>query len=261
MPPSLHFDTASLTDPGSCEVNEDAISFLETGDSSSPRYWILCDGLGGHGAGDFAATLAVDTITGLAKELSDLDCTSLSGIFTQANQALLVAQAADPARARMHTTALLLCAIGQQVAWAHIGDSRLYHFRRGQLQTQTLDHSLVQANVNAGNLLPGAIRFHEDRNRLLRSLGSVGDTKTTVLDPPLTLEAGDSFLLASDGFWELVLESEMAISLGQSDSALDWLTQMHKIHQLRAENVEDIDNYSAIAIRVELASVEFAGHD
>jgi PPM family protein phosphatase len=254
MPPKLHFDTASLTDPGSCEVNEDAISCLARDNSSPLHYWILCDGLGGHGAGDVAATLAADTMAALAKELSDLDSTSLSGIFTQANLALLAAQSADPTRAKMHTTALLLCSIGEEAAWAHIGDSRLYHFRGGALQTQTLDHSLVQANVNAGNLLASQIRFHEDRNRLLRSLGSVGEIKASVLTPPLRLEPGDAFLLASDGFWELVLESEMQLSLAQSASAADWLTQMHGIHQLRADNVEDRDNYSAIAIQVELAA-------
>lgn len=254
MPPILLFDTASLTAPGSHEVNEDALAYQQSDGDSLLSYWILCDGLGGHGAGDLAAQLAVSTIAKLVKDLADLDSSSFSEIFIQANQALLTAQGTDPTRARMHTTAVLLCSIGRQIAWAHIGDSRLYHFRHGQLQTQTLDHSLVQANVNAGNLLPSAIRFHEDRNRLLRSLGSPSEIKATALNPPLTLDSGDAFLLASDGFWELVLESEMEASLSESSSALDWLTQMHRIHQLRADNVEDQDNYSAIAIQLELVS-------
>ena len=154
----------------------------------------------------------------------------------------------------MRCTAVLLCVNGAAAAWAHIGDSRLYHFRANLVVSQTLDHSLVQANVNAGNLEAAQIRFHEDRGRILRSLGTAGEIKPAVLPTPARIEAGDAFLLASDGFWEFVLESEMESCLADSSSAQDWLNRMLDILSQRAANTDDHDNYSAIAIRLESAA-------
>jgi PPM family protein phosphatase len=249
MQASPSFQTASLSQAGSREVNEDCLAFNVAGPLC---YWILCDGLGGHGSGDVAAQTAVAAISERARLEAQMDTPTMVGLFTYANDALMQAQAKEAARVRMYSTAVVFCANGRQAIWGHIGDSRLYHFRHAQVQSQTLDHSLVQANINAGNLPPSALRFHEDRSRLLRSLGSGGEIKVTIPSAHLELEAGDAFLLASDGFWELVLESEMESTLSSSATAQEWLDQMHSVLQLRAANVEDCDNYSAIAIRVEL---------
>lgn len=249
MEAAFVFQTATLSQAGSREVNEDCLSFDVAGRLC---YWVLCDGLGGHGAGDVAAQLAVTAITGRAKVLTQMDSPALVELFTGANQALLGAQSAEAVHARMHSTAVVLCSDGAEATWGHIGDSRLYHFRQSKVHSQTLDHSLVQANINAGNLPASALRFHEDRGRLLRSLGSGGEIRPTIQGVPVPLKEGDAFLLASDGFWEMLLESEMESKLSGSTSAQEWLDRMHDVLQLRAANVEDSDNYSAIAIRVKL---------
>lgn len=246
MQSQLRFQTATLTEPGGREVNEDALGFFERDDL---HVWILCDGLGGHGSGDVASRLVVDKILASAREIDP----ELPLLLNEANQVIVEAQTQDPLLAKMHSTAVVLRVKGSEALWAHIGDSRLYHFRAAKVAAQTLDHSLVQANVNAGNLEAVEIRFHPDRSRLLRSLGTAGEVKATVLSTPVNLEASDALLLCSDGFWELVLESEMEASLAETPTAEAWLGRMHEILKLRAQNVDETDNYSAIAIRVESA--------
>ena len=106
----------------------------------------------------------------------------------------------------MQTTAVSLIIQNDLALWGHIGDTRLYYFHDGNLQKQTSDHSVPQMLVNAGEIDDSQIRYHEDRNRLLRSLGSKETIKPNLEQSATTIYPGDAFLLCTDGFWEYVLE-------------------------------------------------------
>jgi serine/threonine protein phosphatase PrpC len=227
----MRFETALLTEPGSRPVNQDALAH-------GADWWALADGLGGHGGGEQAARRAVDAV----KEASA--SADLPGLFSAANDAVLAAQRANPALSQMRTTLVVLLIAGTQASWAHAGDSRLYHFRAARIIAQTRDHSFAQTLADAGQISPEAIRHHEDRSRLLRTLG------TPNCQPDLAgsteIEAGDAFLLASDGFWEPVTEREMEVEYAKSGTPREWLDRMRA--RVCASSVTDRDNFSAIAV-------------
>jgi serine/threonine protein phosphatase PrpC len=137
----------------------------------------------------------------------------------------------------------------QNVLWCHVGDSRLYYFKNKKIVYQTLDHSLSQLAVLKGEITKEEIRFHEDRNGLLRALGTSVDLKMSGLEKIQAIEPGDAFLICSDGFWEYVLEEEMETDLKNAAMPEMWFDLMR--HRLLNKITSGNDNYSAICIIVE----------
>jgi serine/threonine protein phosphatase PrpC len=145
----------------------------------------------------------------------------------------------------MKTTLVFLTIEDGRARWMHIGDSRLYHFRGGYLQSQTMDHSVSQMAVLMGEITPREIRFHEDRNRVLRALG--GDNARPEISRTVMLTGGeDVFLLCTDGFWEYVYEEEMEQLLCASSTPQQWLDRMEALVRSRAG--KDNDNFTAAAV-------------
>lgn len=243
--PTARFRTACISRSGGQAINEDACAWRD-------GVWALADGLGGHGNGAEAAQRAAEAALAALAGITPTPA-ALHHAFAQAQAAVHVDQRARaPSRAvTMRTTLVLLASDGTMALWGHVGDSRLYGFRAGALYTQTYDHSVPQALANAGEIAPHAIRGHEDRNRLLRCLGSDGPIRPTVLDTTLPLAEGDAFLLCSDGFWEPVMEAEMVAALAATTDPQDWLAALERL--LLERIGPDHDNYSALAIWVEAA--------
>src|SRR5690606_19818606 len=129
-----------------------------------------------------------------------------------------------------------------------VGDSRLYRFSGGSVAEQTDDHSVPQMLVAAGDIRVEEIRFHEDRNKLLRSLGTAEGFRPALRDRPFSLTPGEVFLLLSDGFWEYITEIAMTAELAKSATPEEWLRRMEL--RLRTAASGDFDNYSAIAVFV-----------
>lgn len=237
----FHFDSAYLTSAGGREYNEDTYGLAD-------NCWIVADGLGGHGGGEVASRIAVETLLGAAAKGPLTDPTTLTAAVLAADKEIIARQASEQRLAQMRTTLVVLVSDGRSALWAHVGDSRLYQFRDGRIRLQTADHSVPQALANAGEIRVAEIRHHPDRNRLLRSLGNGKVTRPTLLQEPLPVEAGDAFLLCTDGFWELVTEAEMEIALAKSASPRDWLENMTRLLHGRAP--EGHDNYTALAVFV-----------
>lgn len=233
---------AVYSDPGGRKENEDSVRFLRQGQDS--LCLIVADGLGGHGGGKTASSAAVEAVC--AGWSGDADPSDLAERIAQAHQAVRKRQTPD---CTMKSTAVVLAVHGTDAAWAHVGDSRLYHFFQGRLDFQTRDHSASQVAVMLGEITPDQIRFHEDRSRILRALGQEGDLHAET--GSRTLAPGrHAFLLCSDGFWEYVLEAEMESELRAAKTPQEWLDAMRDRLSRRAS--ADNDNNTAAAVWIDI---------
>ena len=225
-----------FTDIGTREVNEDC-AFLK--EEKNSLVAVVADGLGGQGGGQFASKIAVDY---LCEFLPMQDEEELHKRYEKANDEILGNQKAG---IKMMSTAVSLYIEDNKALWAHIGDSRLYHFYNGQMIMQTYDHSVSQMAVYRKEITQEEIWFHEDRNRILRALG--GDEEVREEQNSILLETGfHAFLLCTDGFWEFVLEKEMEETLQSSPTPEEWLVKMCNV--LQQKNVDEHDNFTAAAI-------------
>lgn len=232
--------TASVSAPGGRPVNEDTVRIISNGHCLRA---FVGDGLGGYAGGAQASQTAAAAVLEPSRTQSMLSEQALLTAAEQAHLAVNTIQA--QCRGNMKTTLVLLIIEDGQARWMHVGDSRLYHFRKGTLVTQTLDHSVSQMAVLMGQIRPEQIRFHEDRNRVLRALGS--ENARPEISPVLELVGGqDVFLLCTDGFWEYVCENEMEECLRLSKTPKQWLGRMETL--LRSRIPGDCDNYTAAAV-------------
>jgi PPM family protein phosphatase len=239
----MRFETDWMSKPGGRDHNEDrcAMVSLENGNC-----WALADGLGGHGGGEIASGIAVEAI--LDEFRGDPQCSpeAILVLLESANRQLRERQTQDARLAQMRTTAVVLTSDFCSACWGHIGDSRLYLFRNGCVALQTHDHSVPQSLADMGKIAAEEIRFHPDRNRMLRALGDGAEPRPSIECSAKPLSAGDAFLICSDGFWEYVTEIEMAADYACSRKPREWLERMEKRLWKRAP--QDHDNYSAIGI-------------
>lgn len=233
---------ATYSDQGGRPENEDTVRFLRQGEDR--LCLVVADGLGGHGGGKTASATAAETICAAWDHQADP-----AGLTELVSRAHLAVQAQQTSACAMKSTVVLLTLAGTRASWAHVGDSRLYHFFQGKLDFQTRDHSASQVAVLLGDITPDQIRFHEDRCRVLRALGQEGGVNAETAG--LTLAPGrHAFLLCTDGFWEYVLEAEMEEDLEKASSPEDWLAQMRERLDRRAPS--DNDNNTAAAVLVDI---------
>ena len=238
---------ATLSHPGGRKVNEDASGNKML--SAGKGCWVVADGLGGHGGGDVASKMVVNTVLETYQNNPEFSANRIREMLELAQQTLLREQHDASRLSGMRSTAVVLLLDDAKALWAYVGDTRLYHFINKQIVHQTKDHSVPQAMVDAGHIGCDDIRHHEDRNRLTRSLGSDGKVRATLLEQPAAINKGDTFLLCTDGFWEFVTETEMEAAIAKSCNPQNWLTEME--HVLLHKAPANHDNYTATAIFVE----------
>ncbi|MCC7055315.1 MAG: protein kinase [Gemmatimonadaceae bacterium] len=221
-PPALHFTAASRSDVGCVRTgNEDAVRIVSLADGALVA--ALCDGMGGHAAGEVAADLAVRAIERAAGTLDT--GAALVAAIDVANAQIRQAIRRDSALAGMGTTCVVLRLHGQAALCAHVGDSRAYLLRDGGIYRLTEDHSHVRALVRDGTIADQEARHHPDKNVILRALGPAEHVSATTWAAPLALRDGDRFLLSSDGLHDLADDDEFlpALSLASPDAACEAL--------------------------------------
>lgn len=234
---------ATITNRGSREINEDSVGVFQKGEKFG---CVLCDGLGGHGMGDEASKLVRDVFDDLFQKNSSLT-EYLDTSFCAAQEILLTEQQERHVGNKMKTTAVSMVTDQKNVYIGHIGDSRLYVFRKNKVKLRTLDHSVPQMLALSKDIKESEIRNHKDRNIVLRVLGTEWEEESYDLMKSIPLKKCDAFLLCSDGFWELIEEKEMCDYLKQSGSVDEWLEFMTDEVQ-RNGSGKNMDNYSAIAV-------------
>jgi serine/threonine protein phosphatase PrpC len=195
-----------------------------------------------------ASRLAVESLLNSFTQDKHISIELLQSYINRAQKDLINRQESLAKHTGLKTTLVVLLADQTNIIWGHVGDSRFYRFRDGRICFQTKDHSVPQALVNAGEIKPEEIRFHEDRNRLLQVVGSEERYKPTLANAPYPYKDGDAFLLCTDGFWEHVTESEMEMDYAKSSNPEEWLKRMES--RILGQAPQGNDNYSAIAIFV-----------
>jgi len=243
----LQIDIAAHSELGGRSQNEDD---LRHGGNDSRWYAVLSDGAGGHDGGAIAADLTVRVLALQLQSAADYSAQALHEAVLEAHAAVRERQHRGNARERMHATAVVLWLDASEPAalWSHVGDSRLYHLRRGRVRHMTRDDSLVQQLMDAGHLTPEAARSHPLRNQLLSAMGADHEVEPHTLEAPLSLQDGDAFLLASDGWWEAFDDAAIESSFAAAHSAQDWLEMMaRRLHEVAHPGQ---DNFSAVAVWV-----------
>lgn len=213
----------TATDPGrERDRNEDAVLAGSFDDGS----WvvIVCDGMGGHEAGDVASKTAARRI--YQEVNANLEDPDLAAVLARSLHAAHH-QVSDDAAERqvdMGTTATVARIVGDQLVFAWVGDSRLYLFRDGQLVAHSVDHTIIQRLIEAGELDPdGDHEDHPDAHVLTQAIGGENvDLLPSVGEA--TLHPGDRVVLCSDGLHDLVSPDETASLLsGPFDDLADAL--------------------------------------
>jgi len=201
------------TDPGCVRpANEDAVRVVRPTDEGVESNGLLAavlDGMGGHAAGEIASGLAADELARRYADSAADPGESLARAVRAANQAVYSAARRNAAVAGMGTTCTALVVRGGLAWCAHVGDSRCYLVRGGDIFLMTEDHSAVMALVRDGIISRDEARQHPDKNVISRALGSHSDVEVTVWPRPFVVRPGDQFLLCSDGLYDLTSDDEL----------------------------------------------------
>ena len=204
-------EQAGRTDVGrQRSANEDSLAVR-------PPLFAVADGMGGAKAGEVASAVAVEAVE-RARESGEPAEAQLAGIVRDANRRIYDLAVADESRRGMGTTLTLAKVHGDEVSLAHVGDSRAYRMRDGELAQLTRDHSLVAELERSGQITPEAAEHHPQRSIITRALGPEPDVEVDTYT--LAGRDGDVFLICSDGLTSMISDDEVT-SILRSAASLD----------------------------------------
>jgi serine/threonine protein phosphatase PrpC len=213
--------------------------------SATGLVFAVADGLGGYGGGEVAAGLAVEaTLAHVQKRLAGGGRIpgSVRDAFSRANQTILDAAHEGRGGRKMQSTLSALVFTPGEAHLGHVGDSRIYRRRDGELELLTTDHSQVMELLRLHIITPEQAAEHPARYALTRSVG--GDIMVRIDIRNEVLRSGDEFLLCSDGLWSGVTSFEIAEALGGAPAEA-----CRALVDMALERGGD-DNATALAIRV-----------
>jgi len=231
---------------GARRVNQDRIAYTYGRDT---LLLVVADGMGGHAGGEIAAQICVrlfiERFQREAKPILINPFKFLQDSLTRAHQALVSYANQFSILETPRTTCVAAVVQAGHAYWAHVGDSRLYHYRDGAVIGQTKDHSKVQYLVDQGIIGAGEVATHPDRNRIFSCLGGVVDPVID-LGKRTQLRSGDLIVICTDGVWGVLNADEIASWL-TSGPILQTAPEM--MREVEKRGGADGDNLSAIIVR------------
>ena len=256
MPERVPLDTAVLSHPGMVRPhNEDSV-FVD----AEAAIAVLADGMGGYNAGEVASGIAVNVVSGgmlpelrSDRELSKVDVATglthaallLQQKIAAANKGIYEVAQTRPECAGMGTTLVSVVFFGNRVSIGHIGDSRCYRLRGEKFEQLTHDHSLLQEQIDGGQLTPEQARYSLNKNLVTRALGIEAIVLADIVE--YRVEADDIYLLNSDGLTDMVdpavVHSIIDAKRGNLDEAAKELVEVANRNGGR-------DNISVVLVRV-----------
>jgi serine/threonine protein phosphatase PrpC len=234
-----------LSRAGGRARNEDACGYCSV---RGLGCYALADGAGGHGGGDVASRIAIQTALDAFTQAPEVSVARAEALVTAANVAVMARQRVDASVGDMRSTlvVLLLDTVRRTACWAHVGDSRLYLVRQGRVIVRTRDQSLLQDMLDAGVLAAPDAAGAPHRAVLTGSLGGDDSFFPDVCGAPEPLHPGDVFLLCSDGFWDWIDEPALEATLPRAGQPDGWLQDLERRFVDRIH--PGSDNYSAVAV-------------
>lgn len=193
-------------------ANEDNLACFE------PDVYVVADGMGGHAGGEIASGILTDVVRRELETRYTIGKQELCDALSCANMEIIRTATDNADLAGMGTTATLVHIAGDVLFWAHVGDSRFYLFRAGNLQQVTRDHSYVEELVAKGTITRQEARVHPKRNLLTRAVGVA--TPLHIDTGTINLQTGDLVLLATDGLMKMVSDADIAQILGDNSGDL-----------------------------------------
>jgi PPM family protein phosphatase len=241
----MRFSVYQESRKGGRLVNQDRMGYLYTRRS---LLMMVADGMGGHARGEVAAETTLQTLATIfqrdAKPLLADPANFLEQAIQAAHRDLHRYRAENRLPEAPRTTVVACVVQGGLATWAHVGDSRLYLLRGGQIAHRTLDHSRVQNLVASGAIRPEEVKDHPERNRIHNCIGAFVTPKVEVAQK-VALHPGDTMLLCSDGLWGALSDDDIVEAFGR-------LTVMRAVPALMDKALADIgiehDNCTAIAM-------------
>jgi protein phosphatase len=215
---------------------------------------VLADGMGGYNAGEVASGIAVAMISAeikknLAAIAGELDVATAEKLVgehaVRANNAIFQASQSQPQYAGMGTTLVVALWHDDHMIVGHIGDSRLYRMRGSKLEQVTRDHSLLQEQIDSGLITKEQARHSQNKNLVTRAVGIDPEVDAEVHSYPV--QAGDIYLLCSDGLNDMVTDEDMELTLSSLQANLP-LAAEQLVQQ--ANDNGGRDNVSVILVRV-----------
>lgn len=235
------------TDVGQREINEDDFAIAE---NQGRYFFAVADGLGGHGKGEVASSLAIKTAVQYFYEHPEENLNQvMARCFEVAQEAVMKQIAESGKKSELKTTMVILFIEKEKAILGHIGDSRAYHIRKRKIHFVTLDHSVPQMLVLTKEIKRNEIRFHPDRNRLLKVIGMEWNAPKYEISPLIQVKSGDSFLLCCDGVWELFDELDLIDIVAAQPSAEKCIMRIKEACKNHSKDYKD--NNTAVVVKVE----------
>ncbi|MGZ5338269.1 MAG: Stp1/IreP family PP2C-type Ser/Thr phosphatase [Thermoleophilaceae bacterium] len=227
-------------------VNEDSLVI-------APPFFAVADGMGGAKAGEVASATAIEVFQGEG-ESSEGSESQLARIVREANRRIHELAVSDESYRGMGTTLTAAKIAGDEVSLAHVGDSRAYLLRDGQLEQLTRDHSLVAELERSGQITPEAAEHHPQRSIITRALGPEPDVEVDTYT--ITGRADDLFMICSDGLTSMISDDEVGSILRSAEGLQDGAEAL-----VRAANQSGgRDNITVVLFRLgEAAGVDAPG--
>lgn len=231
----------TISEDGKRPYNEDSL-FAD----KDSNLFLVCDGVGGSNKGEIASQKACEYFSQFLLSTSDYSVDGIEKTLVQCEAKFDEYTSQNTDAKGMATTLTLLKLFPEKTVIGHIGDSRVYHVRNGEILFQTTDHSFVNELVASGFLTPEEAKTHPKRNQITRAIqGSENNTYIDVNEVS-SLQSQDYFLLCSDGILEGI-DDEFICNHFTDENSLENI----KEQMLKNCREKSSDNFTAIVIKIE----------
>ncbi len=232
---------------GPRQYNQDRLAYSYSKDA---LLLVLADGMGGHRNGEIAAQLAVKTLTDAFQRLATPTLSSPAKFLTDNIQQVhdMIENVTQTEEFIESPRTTIVAAVIQRgyLYCAHVGDSRLYHFRNGHLLFRTEDHSIVQSLYKKGMITKEEMATHPYKNKIYNCVG--GETPPQIdLADRHELHEGDTVLLCTDGVWGVLSDQQIKEILHQNNNITESTTELMDSAEFASD--EHGDNMSAIGLQ------------
>jgi PPM family protein phosphatase len=229
--------------------------FYDSAQTKFGELIIVCDGMGGHNGGRYAAKRAVRIIIEEVTKSNDINAAkALQEAILKANEAIWQESNTNASLKGMGSTVVALLVTTERAICCHVGDSRIYQLRKGKIIHRTSDHSHVFDLVRQAKMTQEQARLSDKSNIITRSLGTKLALNVEMTDN-LSYKTGDRFFLCTDGIWSMIPENQLIELISEEGDVESVVVNLiEKINTIAIANGGNHDNLTAALLDMETSS-------